>query len=107
MIRRPSQVTDPTAVHKAIARCDALGREQFREYYGYGKAVSYFLRHEGKTYDSKAIIGVAYGYEHSTKPLRSDEFSGGAARVVPVLTRLGFAVIDKEIDDDPPQYRSE
>jgi len=107
LIRRPSQVTDAKAIIRAIKECDQLGREKFREKYGYGKAVSYFLRHEGKTYDSKAIVGVAYGYQYGVKPLRSDEFSGGIARVVPVLTRLGFAVTDKDIADEQPVYCSE
>ena len=93
VVRRPSQVTSRAAVLAAIKKCDELGREEFLSHNGYGPARGYFLRHDDRTYDSKAIVGVAFGFQHSTKPLRSDEFSGGARRVQPVLERLGFSVI--------------
>ena len=88
--RKPSQVTERTAVERAIEECDRLGREAFREKYGFGEARSYYIRHNGKTYDSKAIIGVAFGYQHNTKPLRYNDFSGGAATVKPTTSPMAF-----------------
>jgi 5-methylcytosine-specific restriction protein A len=44
----------------------------------------------GRIYDSKAIVGVAFGKQHG-KPLLAKEFSGGLATVVPTLSRLGFS----------------
>lgn len=105
--RRPSQVTDPIAVERALEECDKVGRIAFREKYGFGEARSYYVRHKGKTYDSKAVIGVAFGYQHRTKPLRYDDFSGGAATVKPILEKLGFTVVASDLTDEPPRFRSE
>jgi hypothetical protein len=52
-----SDLTDRSAVLQAIAEYDQLGRESFLARYGFGPARSYFLLHNGKRYDSKAIAG--------------------------------------------------
>jgi 5-methylcytosine-specific restriction enzyme A len=44
-----------------------------------------------RIYDSKAIVGVAFGKQHGA-PLKSSQFSGGVATVMPVLESLGFHV---------------
>jgi hypothetical protein len=90
-----SDLTDPAAVRSAIAEYDDLGRDQFLAKYRFRKAHRYFLLHDGREYDSKAIAGVAYGVQHSDEgSLRPGDFSGGEAAVLPVLERLGFTVID-------------
>ncbi|MBG0822481.1 HNH endonuclease [Planomonospora sp. ID91781] len=75
----------------AIAEYDRLGRDAFLERYGYGPARDYFLRHQGRRYDSKAIAGVAHRGVGG-RPLRAAEFSGGNATVARALIRLGFEV---------------
>ncbi len=81
------------SILKAIEECDRLGRDGFLEHYGYGRARNYFLVHEGRQYDSKAIAGVAYGYENPTEgPMTAEDFSGGAATVQDWLEELGFEV---------------
>jgi len=75
----------------AISEYDKRGQSEFLKHHGYQKARSYILVHEGRYYDSKAIVGVAYGYQFGT-PLRSDEFSGGAKTVAALLNSLGFEV---------------
>ena len=62
------------------------------EKYGFGPARSYLLVVDGKTYDSKAIVGAAHGYLADRQPLAPSDFSGGAATVGRVLTSLGFEV---------------
>ena len=52
-----------SAVIKAIQEFDQLGRDAFLKKYGFRKAQSYDLRINGRSYDSKAIAGVAHGYE--------------------------------------------
>ncbi|MFC0042485.1 HNH endonuclease signature motif containing protein [Actinomadura rayongensis] len=82
------------AVLDAVAECDRVGRRRFLEQYGFDPARQYFLEYDGRLYDSKAIVGVAYG--HATgRPLRAGEFSGGRATVGRVLGRLGFHVTDE------------
>lgn len=70
--------------------CDRVGREPFLEDNGFKEAREYFLIHDGRAYDSKAIAGVAYGYV-TPIPLRSGDFTGGVV-VAEVLRRLGFHV---------------
>jgi 5-methylcytosine-specific restriction enzyme A len=77
---------------QAVAEYDRLGQVRFLEKYGFGVARSYRLVIDGKTYDSKAIVGAAHGFLPGQEPLRASEFSGGAARVGRLLSRLGFEV---------------
>ncbi len=48
--------------------------------------------HDGKPYDSKAIVGAAHGYLPGQQTLSSAEFSGGEDTVAQLLRRLGFTV---------------
>ena len=91
-------LSDRDAVLKAIAECDRLGRTKFLEKYGYGKALRFVLIHNGKQYDSKAIVGAAYEHQFG-EPLRRTDFSGGQASVVPKLSSLGFKVVALEVTD--------
>lgn len=93
-----SDLTSPDAVRRAARECDRLGRETFLEKYGFSEALRYFVRIDGKEYDSKAIAGVAYGFEHPRLgPLAPSEFSGGKATVQRALERLGFEVIERKV----------
>ncbi len=81
------------AVLRAISEFDRLGRTEFLQTYGFGQSRSYFLRHESKDYDSKAIVGVAHGFVgDGHKTLSSTEFTGGDATVAQALRNLGFEV---------------
>lgn len=81
------------SVLQSIEEFDRLGRDGFLDRYGYGPARSYFLVHEGNQYDSKAIVGVAYGYENPDEgPMAAEDFSGGAATVQGWLEDLGHCL---------------
>lgn len=84
-------LTERAAVLEAMRRCDALGRDEFLRVHQYGPARSYFVLHEGREYDSKAIAGVAYGLQHGVQ-VTPDQFSGGHETVARALERLGFEV---------------
>jgi hypothetical protein len=81
------------AVLKAIAQFDTLGRDAFLKKYGFREAREYFLLHEGKQYDSKAIVGAAFGFLPQRSPLSPEEFSGGHATVQQILEGLGFKLV--------------
>jgi 5-methylcytosine-specific restriction protein A len=90
------------AVLAAIAECDQAGPAAFLEHYKFGKARRYLLLHEGREYDSKAIVGVAHRYLPGREALRASEFSGGkddaaAGR----LSQLGFTISVKAGQRDP------
>lgn len=73
------------AVLEILIEVDRRGMQEFLETYGYKPSLRYQLRYRGKSYPSKAVLGVAAG-------LRAAEFFGGAAVVVKHLIRLGFMV---------------
>lgn len=85
-------LTDRGSVLQALAEFDARGRGAFLHKYGFGPARPYFLLHENRRYDSKAILGAAHGFQHG-EPLGPKDFSGGARTVIPVLADLGFDVV--------------
>jgi len=87
-----------SAVLRAVEEFNRLGRERFLELYNYGKAKQYFLKLDGKFYDSKAILGVAHKYQFPVKgPLKSDDFSGGKLTVQQKLEELGFTVVIRKL----------
>ena len=80
------------AVLQAIGEYDRLGQDGFLERYGFDRARQYLLVHDGKRYDSKAIVGAAHGFLPEERPLTAGEFSGGEATVGRLLRGLGFIV---------------
>ncbi|MEU4655774.1 hypothetical protein AB0G32_17815 [Streptomyces sp. NPDC023723] len=54
-------------------------------------ATGYLLLHEDRTYDSKAIAGVAHKFDQG-RALRPDELSGGRSHAARWLARLGFPI---------------
>lgn len=91
---------DQAAVLRAVEDFDLLGRDAFLQQYGFGRSRAYFLRHGGKLYDSKAIIGVAHGYSGDDRgPLAATQFTGGEATVAQTLRSLGFEV---QVSADSP-----
>jgi hypothetical protein len=78
-------------VIRTISEYDRLGQDQFLAEHGFGRATAYLLIHDGRSYDSKAIAGVAYKFATGV-PLGAHEFSGGIYGAARVLRRLGFEV---------------
>lgn len=77
----------------AVAEFDRLGRDAFLESTGFGRARAYFLEHDGRLYDSKAIAGYAHRVSTGT-PLGPGDFSGGDSTVAQRLEGLGFTVLN-------------
>jgi len=71
----------------------------------FGPATAYLLILDGKGYDSKAILGVAYQLA-TGRPLGSGDFSGGVAAqgAAHVLRALGFEIRNIR-DSQPPDHR--
>ena len=84
---------DRAAVLRATEEFDLLGRDAFLQKHKFGRSRAYFLRHAGKLYDSKAVIGVAHGYSGDDRgTLLAMQFNGGEATVAQTLRGLGFEV---------------
>jgi hypothetical protein len=91
-----NDLTSADAVKAALDEFDLVGRESFLSKYSFGKARRYFVRRNGKYYDSKAIAGAAMGYQDpAAGPLTSDEFSGGEHGAKATLEELGFEVVPR------------
>lgn len=99
---RPSRVmadnlTSRDAVMKAVAEYDRVGKQSFLDTYGFRPSTRYELAIGDRTYVSKAIVGVAYGYEHPGEgPLSAGSFSGGIdpGNAAWQLQRLGFNIVE-------------
>ena len=87
-----------------MAEFDREGRDAFLKRHGFREARSYFLVEGDRRYDSKAIAGVAHGYQHG-EPLRASDFSGGEQTVQRVFGELGFdvQVIEEPDTEEPPK----
>ncbi|NLF73760.1 MAG: hypothetical protein GX575_32395 [Candidatus Anammoximicrobium sp.] len=59
LLVRMSYVSQRNSVLDAIKECQELGRERFLSKYGFRKARSIFLIHEGERYDPRAVLAVA------------------------------------------------
>jgi hypothetical protein len=91
-----TQLTSPTAVKLAIEECNRIGRDDFLRHWDFGRSREYPLSCGGVEYDSKAIAGVAHGYQFPEQgALRSEDFSGGIHRqgAAHRLSKLGFHVV--------------
>jgi hypothetical protein len=90
-----SRLTSAESVHQACKEFDVLGRSVFLSKYGFGKAETYYLELDGRYYDSKAIVGVAFGLQFPNEGvLSSREFYGGLTGAVKTLRKLGFKVTE-------------
>lgn len=56
-----ASLTDRGAVLNAIEEYERVGREAFLTRYGFGRAKWWYLLHERRQYDSKAVVGAAIG----------------------------------------------
>lgn len=89
------------AVLKAIEEFDSLGRDSFLDRYGFNGAREYFLVHQGKTYDSKAIAAVANKWAlGGGGALTALELSGGRTDAAKRLEALGFELTSPEQNSD-------
>jgi putative restriction endonuclease len=87
------------AVVQATAEYDRLGQDEFLRTYGYGRAREYELLLDGRTYDSKAVLGVAHKYAMGV-PLTRHQLSGGE-QTVSRLVDLGFEILRSDTVRSP------
>lgn len=85
-----ARVTRPSVL-AAITEFDELGQSEFLRRHGFGEARNFRLVYHGRFYDSKAIVGVAYGYA-TGQIVDNSQFSGGLATVAECLRGLGLVV---------------
>jgi hypothetical protein len=82
---------------------DELGREAFLDKYGFKRATKFVVVHDGKEYDSKALLAAAHGFEHPALGPLPNNFSGGN-QTTSRLRSLGFIVAPNPLQEEghPP-----
>ncbi|WP_261765632.1 hypothetical protein [Actinotalea fermentans] len=75
----------------ALAEHDARGAEEFLDLYGFEPGVG-TLTHEGRTYDARAVLGVAHKFA-TGRLARQDEFHGDL-QATGLLSKRGFEVTE-------------
>jgi hypothetical protein len=70
---------------------DEIGRDAFLAKYGFGKSRKFVVSHEGREYDSKALLAAAHGMQHPDQGPLSNNFSGGE-QTISRLRALGFKI---------------
>lgn len=78
---------------EAIAEYDDRGRDAFLGVYGLQPAPRETLAHDGKTYDSQAVLAVAHRYA-TGRLATSEEFTGGKVSAAEILRKHGFDVTE-------------
>lgn len=76
---------------QAIAEYDERGGDGFLGVYGFDATPDLQLVHEGRSYHSTAILGVAHRFA-TGRVATSDEFHGDMAAAAAMLQRRGFEV---------------
>jgi hypothetical protein len=86
-------------VLQALEEYDSRGADEFLDHYGFDAPRDYVLWHEGKDYDSKAVLGVAQQYATGRAAQRW-EFPGGREGAAKILRDIGFEVTQINSADD-------
>lgn len=92
-------------VLQSIAEHDTRGETEFLELYGFGRSSDYTLVHEGRSYDTQAILGVAHRYA-TGRLASSEEFRSGMQGAVAILRKRGFEVTEPAVAGYAPRPRA-
>lgn len=80
-------------VLQALAEYDDRGGDAFLDLYGFAPTPAYQIVHEGRSYDTKAVLGVAHRFA-TGRLATPDAFSSDMAGAVAILRKRGFEVTE-------------
>ena len=92
-------------VLSAIAEYDTRGSVEFLALYGFEPTPGYPLVHEGREYDSMAILGVAHRYA-TGRLAPPSEFHEGPQGAAALLRKRGFEVVGPAVVTVPARTRT-
>lgn len=93
-------ITSREAVFRAMREQDELDRPAFLAKYGFKRATKFVVVHDGREYDSKALLAAAHGFEYPELGPLPNNFSGGNPTKAR-LQALGFTVSPASADAKP------
>lgn len=100
-MRALSELTQLTAIRRAVEEFKTLGREKFLAKHGHSPSSKYFAFVDDTYIDSKPLLSVAYGYQYPEHgPLSPYDFSGGE-ETQRALDRFGIRLIQKPGNNSP------
>jgi hypothetical protein len=76
---------------QALAEYDARGGEQFLDVYGFAPSDDHPIVHNGRSYDSRAVLGVAHRFA-TGRLATPEEVESGFDGALTILRRRGFTV---------------
>jgi len=83
-------------VLQAIAEYDSRGSAGFLDVYGFEPFPGYALVHEGRSYDLRAVVGVAHRFA-TGRLATSEEFGSSTASAIAILRKRGFDVTEPAV----------
>ena len=83
-------------VLQAIAEYDSRGSTGFLDVYGFDPLPGYALVHEGRSYDLRAVVGVAHRFA-TGRLATSEEFGSSTDGAVAILRKRGFDVTEPAV----------
>lgn len=96
-----AELTDVSAISRAVDEFRALGRDAFLEKYGHRPSLRFFAAVDGVLIDSKPLLSVAYGKQYPAKgPLAVRHFSGGD-ETRRALKRFGYELVERAVEAGP------
>jgi hypothetical protein len=81
---------------QALAEYDTRGGQEFLDVYGFVASGDHPLVHEGRSYDSRAVLGVAHRFA-TGRIATPEEVESGFHGAVAILRRRGFTVSEPPV----------
>lgn len=78
---------------QALAEYDARGGDQFLDVYGFTPSYDHPLVHDGRSYDTRAVLGVAHRFA-TGRIATPEEVESGFDGALTILRRRGFTVTE-------------
>jgi len=92
-------------VLQAIDEYDSRGDTGFLDVYGFEPLPGYALLHDGRSYDLRAVVGVAHRLA-TGRLATSEEFGSSADGAVAILRKRGFDVTEPVVALRPASVRA-
>lgn len=90
----PMQSLSVADIGRALNHAHELSIEELRVSLGASPSVKYLLVRDGKEFEAKVVIQLAWNLKYPNSPLAATDFRGDAATVAEPLRKLGFDVIE-------------
>ena len=71
---------------------DDMGRDVFLARYGFKRSTKFVLVHNGREYDSKALLAAAHGFQYPDEGPLPNNFNGGE-QTTARFRALGFTIV--------------